>query len=602
MGTGGEGEGGRWRIGSAAFDEATGRLTVAGRAAELDRPCRALLAALLAAKGQALGRDALLAAGWPGRIVHENSLTKAIGRLRQALGGEGARIEAVYGSGYRLKGPIAPDGGDPAGEDRPRWRRALFGDRRRSVTTLALAALAICAALAVAALVAAQTARARADEEARESEALVAFLSSNLLAPGDLSASGPGGLTLRRAVERAAARMNTDLRDDPATRVTVHRMIANAYADWGDYEAAVLHLDRARTLAARLYGETAAKTAPIDIALCSNLRRAGDMRLAEATCARAVREARGGDDRTAAVAQLAAAKLFVDIGDYRRGAVLLDAAATQGARLTPGERADVQWFSGRAQAKLGHFARADAAFRRNLALRVPMESERPSLAGWAHADYGGYLASIGDFATAERHFARAETLFAAARGAGAVDTLAPDYARARAALDRGDPQDARERLRPVLRHYRAALGGDHLRTLDAMTLLALAEAQAGDAARATALLEEARRTGGRALYRRDGRAVRFHMRWARTLAALGDPAAADEEVRRAAAAMDRSGVPASHPWRARLHCVAARIARARGDAEASRTEAKRCRLALQRVANLPATYPALAEARLLAGE
>ncbi|WOF44172.1 winged helix-turn-helix domain-containing protein [Sphingopyxis indica] len=604
MATGGEddSEGGHWRIEDAGFDATTGRLTVAGRAVELDRPCRALLAALLAADGRALGRDALLAAGWPGRIVHENSLTKAIGRLRQALGAEGARIEAVYGSGYRLKGPAERGGVTMAGGAGSRWRQALVGDRRRTATTLAFAGLAICVALAVAALFAAQAARARAAEEAREKEALVAFLSSDLFAPGELAAQGRDGPSLRAAVARAAATMNTELRDDPATRVTVHRMIASAYAGWGDYEAAVLHLHRARAVAERLHGASAAKTTPIDIALCSNLRRAGDTRLAETTCARAVRGAQGSDARTVAVAQLAEAKLLVDIGDYRRGAALLDAAAAQGARLTPGERADLQWFAGRAQAKLGHFARADAAFRRNLALREAMGGERPSLTGWAHADYGSYLASIGDFAAAERHFARAEARFAAARGVDAVDALAPDYGRALAALDSGDPQGARDRLRPILQRYRAALGGDHLRTLDAMTLLALAEAQAGDAARATALLKEARQTGARVLYRRDGRAVCFHMRRARTLAALGDTAGADAEAGRAAAAMDRSGVPASHPWRARLHCVAARIALARGDAGAGRDEAKRCLSALQRVADLPATYPALAEARLLAGE
>src|SRR3546814_9490981 len=46
--------------------------------------------------------DRLLEAGWPGRVVHENSLAKAIGRLRKALGADGEALETVHGYGYRL--------------------------------------------------------------------------------------------------------------------------------------------------------------------------------------------------------------------------------------------------------------------------------------------------------------------------------------------------------------------------------------------------------------------------------------------------------------------------------------------------------------------
>lgn len=93
---------GRWCIGKALFDEATGHLLVAGRVVEIDRSGRAILVRLLVGGGTAIDKSKLLKAGWPGRKAHENSLTKAIGRLRQALGDDGWRIEAVYGHGYRL--------------------------------------------------------------------------------------------------------------------------------------------------------------------------------------------------------------------------------------------------------------------------------------------------------------------------------------------------------------------------------------------------------------------------------------------------------------------------------------------------------------------
>ena len=95
-------DGGLTRFGQVEFDSARGRLRVAGRSVSLDRPCAGILSTLLNEAGQYVDKDRLLEAGWPGRIVHENSLAKAIGRLRQALGADGQALETVHGYGYRL--------------------------------------------------------------------------------------------------------------------------------------------------------------------------------------------------------------------------------------------------------------------------------------------------------------------------------------------------------------------------------------------------------------------------------------------------------------------------------------------------------------------
>jgi DNA-binding response OmpR family regulator len=90
------------RFGEAQFDEARGTLSVGGRAVEIDRNCAAILALLLREAGRDVEKRRLLEAGWPDRIVHENSLAKAISRLRLALGAQGPLLETVYGFGYRL--------------------------------------------------------------------------------------------------------------------------------------------------------------------------------------------------------------------------------------------------------------------------------------------------------------------------------------------------------------------------------------------------------------------------------------------------------------------------------------------------------------------
>jgi DNA-binding response OmpR family regulator len=94
--------GGVFRFGHVTYDAARRRLVVAGRPVELDRPCAAILALLLRETGEDVHKDRLLEAGWPGRVVHENSLAKAIGRLREALGEDAAALETVHGFGYRL--------------------------------------------------------------------------------------------------------------------------------------------------------------------------------------------------------------------------------------------------------------------------------------------------------------------------------------------------------------------------------------------------------------------------------------------------------------------------------------------------------------------
>lgn len=62
-----------------------------------------MLRYLLAHSGQVVRKERLLEVGWPGRVVSENSLTKAIGRLRNALHDEDAQVlNTVHGYGYRL--------------------------------------------------------------------------------------------------------------------------------------------------------------------------------------------------------------------------------------------------------------------------------------------------------------------------------------------------------------------------------------------------------------------------------------------------------------------------------------------------------------------
>lgn len=129
-------DGGAKRFGQVEFDAARGLLLNAGQRVKLDRSSAAILTVLLAEAPGDVDKDRLLEAGWPGRVVHENSLAKAIGRLREALGDEGSALETVHGYGYRLAVvPVAVVAPEPSGVQRLRRPAAL-------AATLGLAAVA----------------------------------------------------------------------------------------------------------------------------------------------------------------------------------------------------------------------------------------------------------------------------------------------------------------------------------------------------------------------------------------------------------------------------------------------------------------------------
>ncbi|GAA0869498.1 hypothetical protein GCM10009116_13340 [Brevundimonas basaltis] len=595
-----------WRFGGVEFDAVESTLAVAGEAVDIDRSCLALLAALLEQAGEPLGKDALLEAGWPGRVVHENSLAKAIGRLRQALGDDGVRIEALYGNGYRLTGPVQRTPRPPGRTDGLNGRLSqlgarLFGSRIRTAVVLGAVLVGLSLTAAGLAVGWGWTARKEAAEQTRQVEALVDFLGSDVLSSADPYSPAFQDRSLREAIERAAATMDDRLREDAPTRVTLHRMVAEAFSNWGEYEKAVSHLDRAYNLSARLHGSRAAESVPIDIAICQNLRLAGEPRRAERICLRAEQGARASGSPHLNAARIARAKLQFEIGEYDAAAVALTEALKPGGRLSGEERADAEWFLGLSLRKLGRFEPAAGALRRHLAMRQTLHGDAHPLTAWAHADYGDFLVDSGDYVRADEQLDRARLIFDTTLGPDHPESLSPAYSRAVAHLWRGEAGDAGALLRALLERYRETLGADHFWTLYTMSELALAEAMAGEDARAAALLREARQTGARVLYGRAGKAAHFHLRWARTLAALGQADEAEAERRRAGDAMDQAFVMPDHPWRARLHCLAGQVAVARDDAAAARRAGRACLSALGAVDALPKTYPALIEARMLAG-
>lgn len=102
---------GEWRI-----VHATGEMTGASGIQRLEPKVADLLFLLAARPGQTVTREQIMDALWPGQVVGEDSLARAIFKLRQALGDDARSpryVETLSKRGYRLLVAPVPEGPVP---------------------------------------------------------------------------------------------------------------------------------------------------------------------------------------------------------------------------------------------------------------------------------------------------------------------------------------------------------------------------------------------------------------------------------------------------------------------------------------------------------
>src|ERR1700761_2247029 len=92
-------------LGASRISPSTREVLRAGERETLEPRVMQVLVALFQANGRVVSRDELIARCWEGRIVGEDAINRAIGRLRRLSGaGQGAScgIETIPRVGYRL--------------------------------------------------------------------------------------------------------------------------------------------------------------------------------------------------------------------------------------------------------------------------------------------------------------------------------------------------------------------------------------------------------------------------------------------------------------------------------------------------------------------
>ncbi|MBA4285526.1 MAG: hypothetical protein C0434_08355 [Xanthomonadaceae bacterium] len=103
-----------YRFADCQLDSRSLELSVRGALSRLEPKPLELLLFLLRHPGEVVTKDELQDGVWPGRILSESVLTKAVARLRQALGDEQQTIiRTVHGYGYRLLAPVTVEVASP---------------------------------------------------------------------------------------------------------------------------------------------------------------------------------------------------------------------------------------------------------------------------------------------------------------------------------------------------------------------------------------------------------------------------------------------------------------------------------------------------------
>lgn len=421
--------------------------------------------------------------------------------------------------------------------------------------------------------------REQAETAAAQREAMLAFVTRDILGQADPYDSRGNRATasgLRAAVDRAASRVDGRLQSDPLAAAAVHGMLGSIYFAQDAHDRAITHLEKARAYSLAAGIGDPSGLVQVEATLCDVYRIGGRFEPAEEACASAMEHARQAGE---GARQLATLKLGQLRGEQGRDAEslqllqpLLEADAFAG---DPRLRGELHWALGLAERSRGDYPAARAHFEQLLQAAKAM-GEDSSWLGWAYNSLGSVLVETGDYARADAVLLRARDVFARTQGEDQIEAQMPEAWRAEIRLLRGQWDEATEILQRIRAAWQDRLPPQHSQQQRIAASLAWAAAMAGRRTEAAAALAKAPRRDDPARRRDDRVAASRTLRWTRAALALGELDRAvellelfDEE--------QASGLPEMHPLRVEATCLRAEWASLAGNAVIARQSGRACR-------------------------
>lgn len=473
-------------------------------------------------------------------------------------------------------------------ETQARARRAEveFQRQRVRLRLLGAATAALCVGLAVATWTGWLAWEARRDEALRRSEAqaVLDFLTDDVLTRADPYHGGDVGISLRASLDAAAASIDERLGGRPVVAAAVHGAVAEAYEAWGEYAKAARH-QRSAIERIAVGSPSADSLAAHHRRLCQFERLAGDLDAAQAACDAAAEGDRVRLGQVSDASLVEAAKLLYERGRCDTAVAQLAslvADEARSARLPPGVQADALWFIGLCQSRLGEEVVAAETFRSLVALREAESGLDDPKTAWALSDYAEALARAGRFAEAGAILERLDDRIVHRLGVEHPDALAIEYRRGLIAAGQGRDDEATGLFRRAYDGWSRKLGERHVLTILAGSELARSLARQGNRPEADALLARTQLVGRPLLAGRAARAADIQQLWVETLLHLGrveDAARTLSDYR--AVAVDV--FPDQHPRVAAAHCYESQIAAHRGQLDEAGASLSACRLGMARL-------------------
>lgn len=286
------------------------------------------------------------------------------------------------------------------------YRLTKFVRRRTREVTMAIFAIGAIVTLTVVNARRLAAERDRARIEADRAEAVAGFL-SDLFREADPSATDGEGLSARALLDRGAARIDSALSAEPATRATLELTIAEAYRNLGRHQEARALAERALATREQLFGARSLEVAQALTILAAELLETStpDSTLMASQRAYDIQRAiLKAPHRDLALSLNDLGWSTSEMGDPKAAEAMHREALSMRRALATGDDADVaESLNNLAQTlfEQGDFAQADSLNREALAMRRRLYGESHRLVSASLGNLAVVLESRGDFAAAD---------------------------------------------------------------------------------------------------------------------------------------------------------------------------------------------------------
>jgi non-specific serine/threonine protein kinase/serine/threonine-protein kinase len=331
--------------------------------------------------------------------------------------------------------------------------------------------------LAIAAAIGGVWLAIRANRAEQQARAVSSFLRDDVLAQAspetqaNPSTRPDQNLTVRMALDRAAARIGSRFAGEPLVEAAVRQTIGDTYLDLGIYEKAQEQIETALALRRRILGDDDPETRASTLSLAQVLEQRGRYEDAERLLVPLLdelRRERGTDHPDTVDAAANVGRLFWQQGKYAEAEPILEAALAGQRRALedddPVTLTTMNILAGTYFSQ-GKYAEAEPLYRTILdRRRRVLGAEHPSTV-ISMSNLAGQHRVRGRYDEAEELYREVRDVRMRVLGAEHPDTLAAVYNIAALYQAVGRNEEAEPLFRQVLDARRRILGPDHPRTL-----------------------------------------------------------------------------------------------------------------------------------------